>query len=111
MIDAVLIRKRIIPKTVVVNRKTYPILEVDEELIHNEHIVLLVDDTLQGLILPSSMHPNCNTENKLFCLPDNLVSTLYDENIQRYIESILETHYLDSAYFMPWKWLSIDMDS
>jgi hypothetical protein len=99
------IRKRIIPDKLICNSIFYLISLTNFSYIINEFIIYTDENKrIEKIIITKGNHPNCDPENKEFCIPDFIkkIDKINNETLQ-IIENMFKIFNFDSAFYQPWE--------
>lgn len=90
----------LVPTRIIENHEVFKIIKIDPVLIMNGFIIKL-ENLMVKQVHILGIHPNCDTDTDVFCLPDDKLNVKFDEGYFIMLLQTLKTYYLDSFYFRP----------
>lgn len=96
-------KQTIIPNKLICNSNLYNIKITDSKYIIEEFCVFTNENKkIEDIGIIKGLHPNCDLQTNLFCIPKYLKNYELNEKSIKIIFNILEIFNFDSAFFQPW---------
>jgi len=97
------IKDEIIPSILKRGSSYYKIKIVDPDYIINEFKIHTNENKkIEKIIITKGKHPNCDPNNKIFCIPDFLKNQEIDDKTIIDITNMFLIWNFDNAYIKPW---------
>jgi len=94
-------QEEIVPDRVVKKKAAYEITYLSSFLIIKGFTVVVDYNDLVEKVFLFGLHPNCDLETNLFCLPDNRKNVPFTEGYYENLKSLLRVYYLDDCHYKP----------
>lgn len=102
MIKKYSFQEKVIPTKLIVNSNFYFIKLTNYSFIIDSFDIYTKDDKIDKIIITEGNHPNCNPDDKTFCIPDYLKQLLLTDDNIKIIKNMLKIFNFDSAHYLPW---------
>ena len=90
--------KKIIPDTVIKNKRVHNIIYIHEQYHINGFVIITEHDQIKKVLL-NGFHPNCNYDTYEFCINDSKKNKKISNEILRGLITNFKTYYLDNCYY------------